>query len=188
MQKLSLATFFLVLSAACGGTIMNPGAPDPVDPDGQNSGADPADAGGSQALPTPTPTTPTPPAETPGGTPAPPAAASKFTLTVNGVNFGGHQGSNAVVLLLDANGGKHGMQQVLLPPAGTFTMAFANEIEAGVAYRLQVYVDVNKDGKCTAPRNSGDHQWTFAVPASTADASARVSHSTAQTDICTSFQ
>lgn len=110
----------------------------------------------------------------------------KFALTLTGTAFGPHEGQVVTVGLLEAADNTARATRTATVAGGTFTVSFADLLEAGIAYTVKYYADLNGNGQCDAP--PADHAWSVDVPAVTGDVTIPVTHNTNfDTAACTVF-
>ena len=100
----------------------------------------------------------------------------KFTLAVSGSGFTPHEGQTLVVGFLEAGDDSAKETRTATVAGGVFSVSFAGVLEAGRAYTVKYYADVDGDGKCDTP--PADHAWSVAVPAVTENTHVQVTHNT----------
>ncbi len=109
--------------------------------------------------------------------------AQMFAVTLTGTEYTPHSdGGHAVrATLFDGSGAEIDTQEVAVVD-GTFTVTWADALEAGSTYELLWYADMNGDDACQNPPD--DHVWRNAIAAVGQDVVINHTHSAADFATC----
>jgi hypothetical protein len=100
----------------------------------------------------------------------------RYSLSLVGSSFGVHDGETLAAVVVDETTGSRSARETTVVAGGAFELAWPGALEAGRAYHIDYYVDVDGDGDCTAP--PADHVWSVDLPVVASDVRASVTHST----------
>lgn len=108
-----------------------------------------------------------------------------FDLTLRSTDFAVHEGRRVSAAVVSSD------HTVVASPTsetiadGAFSFTWPELLARGGLYELDLYVDVDASGDCTAP--PGDPVWGYALGPVGGHTTVTLSYSTAYSDVCASF-
>ncbi|MBI5507542.1 MAG: hypothetical protein HY903_02195, partial [Deltaproteobacteria bacterium] len=117
----------------------------------------------------------------PGGQPGGP-----FDLSITGSGFTPHNGQ-VLSLALSVDGTIQARRAVVVTNGG-FAMTLPAGLELGRSYRIDYYVDRDRDGICSPPTLAGDHGWSSTISVVSGAVDLALTHSISfDAAVCGSF-